>query len=81
MTQEEFDVLNGRVLAMSITLSAVIQTLPALSAAQAALTVKIEQQAMSQEDAKAGASAAEVQARDAILDSFAELLSTVAQSA
>ena len=79
MTQEEFDALNGRVLAISMALTAVIGTLPQLSAAQAAVALKMEQMESERDDAANETPAAEARSRDLILSGYVDLLSAVAQ--
>ena len=80
MTQEEFDGLIGRTEALSAVLTTVISTLPALSAARAALELKIEQETQRQEDQAAGTPKATSDVRNAILDSYVGLLSSVAKN-
>ena len=79
MTEEQFDSLNGRVHALSMTLVAVIQSLSGVAAAQAALALKIEQQAELQQDEVQGTSESESSSRDEILASYLDLLSAVAK--
>lgn len=78
MNQDEIDALNGRVAALTMALSSIIQTLPALSAAQAAVALKTEQLDQPQYDEEYGTSQKEVAARDAIVDSYLQLLSAAA---
>lgn len=80
MTEEQFDSLNGRTYALSMTLTAIIQTLPGLAAAQAALALKIEQETELQADDENGTSEREASARDEVLGSYVELLSAVARN-
>lgn len=79
MTEEEFDGLNGRVLAISMTLNAIIGTLPQLSAAQAAVALKMEQMETERDDAANETPAAEARSRDLILGLYVDLLSAAAQ--
>lgn len=79
MTEEQFDSLNGRVHALSMTLAAVIQSLSGVAAAQAALALKIEQETELQEDDAKGTSEWESSSRDEILASYVDLLSAVAK--
>jgi len=78
MTQDELDAMNGRIAALSMTLTALIQALPALGAAEAAVLLKMDQEATRQADAEDGTPAAEAQSRDMIVDSYLQLLSAVA---
>lgn len=75
---EEIDVLNGHVHALSMTLTAIIQTLPALACAQAALQLKIAHEEALQEDQDTPP--AEARSRNALLENYLALLSTVAKN-
>lgn len=79
MTQDELDAMNGRIAALSMTLTALIQALPALGAAEAAVLLKMDQEATRQADAEDGTPAAEARSRDMIVDSYLQLLSAVAR--
>lgn len=79
MTEEDFDALNGRVVALSLVLTSIIPTLSRLSGAQAAVGLKIEQESIRQDDEQTGTPPAEARSRDVILDGYVELLSAVAK--
>lgn len=80
MTQEQFDALIGRTHALSMTISAIIQTLPRLAAAEAALSLKIEQEVEIQADRENDTPEWEARSRDAILGSYVEMLSVVGRN-
>lgn len=75
---EEIDVLNGHTLALSMTLNAIIQTLPALACAQAALQLKIAQEEALQDDEETPP--AEARARNAVLENYVALFSAAAKN-
>lgn len=75
---EDIDVLNGHTLALSMTLNAIIQTLPALACAQAALHLKIAQEEALQEDQDTPP--AESRARNQVLENYVALLSAAAEN-
>lgn len=80
MTPEDFDALNGRVLALSVALTSIIPTLSRLGAARAAANLKMEQETLRLEDKELGTPTAEIRSRDLMLDGYLNLLSAVAEN-
>jgi hypothetical protein len=74
---KEFDEVKGRVLALSLTLDAVISALPRSSAAHAAVGLQIHREALQVPD---GVSPEEAHSRDATLDEYIKKLSAAAKS-
>lgn len=71
---EALDVLNGQVAALFHTLTAVIASLPALPAAEAAVRLLIAREEQRQEDAQFETSARTAQTRDQLMGAFLDLL-------
>jgi len=77
---KEFDEVKGRVLALSLTLDAVISALPRSSAAHASVGLHIQREALSLQDAQAGMATEEARSRNATLDEYIKKLTAAAQS-
>lgn len=77
---KELNELKGQVLAMSLTLNAVISALSRMSAGHAAVGLQIHREALLVQDAKDGASLDEVRARDVALDEYINKLTAVVKS-
>jgi hypothetical protein len=74
---KELNELKGQVLALSLTLNAVISALPRTSAAHAAVGLQIHREALQVPD---GVSPEEAHSRDATLDEYIKKLSAAAKS-
>lgn len=79
MEQESFDALNGRVSAISMTLSAVLTSLTPLNAAEAAVRLAMQLEESKQQDSVEGVTEAETRARDAVAESYLQLLSALSE--
>ena len=79
MKETDLDALRGQTSALSSVLTAIIQTLPPLNAAQAALHLKTSNLDAQSLDDSEGTPPVEAQIRDAVVEAYLGLLSTAAQ--
>lgn len=80
MHEEELQAMRGQIAALTLTMTAVIQTIQALPAAQAALNLKISLEEEKQLDEENETPPSEVSARNSIAESYCDLLSAVAKN-
>lgn len=76
--QEEIDSLSGRIAALSMTLTAVIQQLPRIHGARAAVELKMAHELTRKDDQEYETPEGEIRARDAIVEGYLQMLSAVA---
>jgi len=74
---KEFDEVKGQVLALSLTLDAVISALPRTSAAHAAVGLQVQREALQVPE---GVSPEEARSRDATLNEYIKKLTAAAKS-
>ena len=81
MKETDLDALRGQASALSSVLTAIIETLPPLNAAQAALKLKMSNLETQSLDASEGTPPVEAQIRDAVVEAYLGLLGAAAQRA